>query len=262
MHMRIHRLIDYARIGGVRVAVPLFNSMFVGAGPLAKLSREEVRFPFHIRVRTSDYSCYRQIFVDQEYAFETCRHPLVIIDAGANIGLASIYFANRFREARIFAIEPERSNFRILSRNCEPYEQITAIDAALWHENTEVQLVDPGTGKWGFMSEAVGRKGGSTRRDHHLARGLTVDHLFDKYEIDHVDILKIDIEGSEKEVFSERPTWLHKVDTLVIETHDWLRPGCERSVNLATSDFDDRWRLGENQIITRRRGCVVRRRVH
>ena len=55
--MRIHRLFDNAGIGGFRVEFPLLNSLIVRAGPLAKVSRDDVEFVFHIRVRTSDYSC-------------------------------------------------------------------------------------------------------------------------------------------------------------------------------------------------------------
>ena len=60
----------------------------------------------------------------KEYDFAVDR-PSVIIDAGANIGLASIWFASKFPEARILAIEPEKSNYELLVRNVEPLHHVT-----------------------------------------------------------------------------------------------------------------------------------------
>ena len=85
--------------------------------------------------------------------FEVEKPPRTLVDAGANIGLASLYFANRFPSANIIAIEPEQSNFDLLRKNVAPYETITPIRAALWHENGIIKLVDPERlGKWGFMT--------------------------------------------------------------------------------------------------------------
>jgi FkbM family methyltransferase len=80
--------------------------------------------------------------------------PEFIIDAGANIGLASVYFASRFPNARILAIEPERKNFEILVKNVERYPNVQPILGALWGERAEVEVVDRGLGNWGFMIEA------------------------------------------------------------------------------------------------------------
>lgn len=44
-----------------------------------------------------------------------------IIDAGANIGLTSVYLANRFPNARILALEVDQQNFELLAENARPY---------------------------------------------------------------------------------------------------------------------------------------------
>ena len=118
MRARLERLVGYLRIGGLGAAVPLLRSMISDGYHVATIRRRDVRHPFSIRVRTSDYSCFRQVFVLQEYALDARWQPKTIVDAGANIGLASIYFANAFPSSRIVAVEPERGNFRLLQKNC------------------------------------------------------------------------------------------------------------------------------------------------
>ena len=70
--------------------------------------------------------------------------PPVIIDAGANVGLSAVFYANRFPNARIIAIEPEPSNYEMLKRNVVPYSNVTPVQAALWKENGPLRLFDTG----------------------------------------------------------------------------------------------------------------------
>ncbi len=205
MNRRARRLIDYFRIGGIRIAIPMLKSAIGGFSPLAKISRDDAQYPFYIRVQTSDYHCYKQIFDQQEYSFRTSRQPQTIIDVGANIGLASIYFANKFPRARIISIEPELSNFQLLERNTDPYERIIPVRGALWDEEAELQLVDPGNGEWGYITQQSDREDEHLGRLHEQANGLPMKSLLDEFGIERIDILKVDIEGSEREVFSGRP---------------------------------------------------------
>jgi len=56
------------------------------------------------------------------------------------------------------------------------------------------------------------------------------------FSIDYIDLLKIDIEGSEKEVF-EACDWQDRLDSIVIELHDRFKPGCSQVVNRALQGF-------------------------
>ena len=117
-----------------------------------KANRKHCRHPLWLRVPSSDVRTCKKIFVDQEYDFLMDPPPVAIIDAGANIGLASIYFASKYPAARVIAIEPEQSNFELLQKNVAPYSNIIPLQAALWNTNEEINLIDPGLGKWGFMT--------------------------------------------------------------------------------------------------------------
>jgi len=83
-----------------------------------------IRHPIHLRLRTSDVSLLDEIILNAEYACETFSAPRVIIDAGANIGLASVFYANRYPRAKIIAIEPEQSNFDVLKKNTSHYSNV------------------------------------------------------------------------------------------------------------------------------------------
>ena len=67
-------------------------------------------------------------------------------------------------------------------------------------------------------------------------RAVTMDTVMRETGIDSIDLLKVDIEGAEIEIFKSCP-WIRKVRVLTIELHDRLRPGCTWAVKNATKDF-------------------------
>lgn len=204
--------------------------------------------PFYLRSATSDAQTFRQIFIYNEYEFSLVAPPRVIIDAGANIGLATLYFASLYPSARIIAIEPEPSNFALLQANVENYPNITAIQAAIWNKNEVLQLSDPGRGHWGFQIMA---KENASQDSQYDVQGMTLDDIMATYELDYIDYLKIDIEGAELEVFQDKPGWVSKVGVMVLELHDRDRPGCRESFFGNIDGFDHIRELGENVIAAR-----------
>src|SRR5258708_5068257 len=83
--------------------------------------------PIYLRLKTSDLNAYDKVFLKHDYQFPVSGTPEVIVDAGANIGFASIYFARQYPNAKIIAIEAERSNFELLERNVRPFKNIIPV---------------------------------------------------------------------------------------------------------------------------------------
>ena len=244
---------------GVRGLVSIVRAKITNTLTVLETTRPEIKFPFYLRLPSSDVLTYEQVFINQEYDFEVRRAPRIIIDAGANIGLVSIYFANTFPNSEIFAIEPEEHNFEILRRNVAPYGNIIPIHGALWSENKDLDLVDPGLGKWGFMTQGDDIDNESLGKKCHRVRGMTVDRIMEEQRIESIDILKIDIEGAEREIFFDSSSWIGKVDALIVELHERMKSGCNRSFYNGTNGFDEEWRQGENICLTRSKGCLRKR---
>lgn len=218
---------------------------------LYKQTRKDIKHPFYIRIPSTDIPTFEQIFLNQEYDFLVEKQPEVIIDAGANIGLASIYFANKFPDTKIIAIEPEKDNFELLKTNIAPYPNIIPIQAALWGQIGEINLVDSGLGSWAFTTEEKGASSNSTSNLYHKVRAITVDQIIKDYKLTKIDILKIDIEGAEKEVFMSSKSWIDRVDALIIELHEHIKPGCNQSFYNASKSFNNEWQQGENVFLSK-----------
>ena len=60
-----------------------------------------------------------------------------------------------------------------------------------------------------------------------IVKGITIPMILQMHGIDHIDILKLDIEGAEYRVFENNfDEWINKVDQIIIELHDRYQPGC------------------------------------
>ncbi len=205
-----------------------------------------VKHHVHLRKNTSDIPAFEQVFITREYDFEPGCDPSVIIDAGANIGLASVYFANRYPGARILAIEPEPGNYQMLKKNTGHYANVTPIHAALWFEDTELSIFDKGKGAWAF-TVAEQKTGGIGK-----TMAISMAHLIKAYDLPYIDILKIDIEGAEKELFSSNyDEWLPKVRVLVIELHDHYKQGTSRQFFETISKYRFSFHATEDRLLLR-----------
>jgi FkbM family methyltransferase len=190
--------------------------------------------PIYVRTATSDFSVAVSSLVDSEFGHVDSLDPSVIVDAGANIGASAIYFAKRYPHAKVFAIEPERENYEILLMNVRRHRNIIPIQAALWGSSGTRMLQDRLTGPWGYtIAETINRVESTGQR----IDCITIASLLDEYKIEHVDILKLDIEGGEKDVLENSVDWIDKVNVITAELHDRICMGCERAFHLATRDF-------------------------
>lgn len=255
---RVKTVKSIYEIAGIRGLFAFLLSKMLGSLVRPRVCRiftDGVAEPLYVRIPSSDALTYYQVFKDREYDLKVDRSPETIIDAGANIGLASIYFAVRFPSATIIAIEPEQSNFEMLKKNVAPYLNIVPINAALWNENKEIRLLDPGLGNSGFMT--ANDDGQDAAESGLMVPAITVDRIMQQYRVERIDIFKIDVEGAEMEIFEEPSLWIDKVDSLVVELHERMRPGSSVTFNRAIAEFKSKWVAGENVCATREGGCLV-----
>jgi FkbM family methyltransferase len=228
-----HGFTHYYRHFGIRGVLAISAHRALGRPKEITVYVPGTRNPIHLRLRTTDQFLFAEILLHGAYAFDLPFYPRTIVDAGANIGMASLYFANTYPEARIIAIEPESSNFEVLVRNVRSYPAIIPVHAALWNREGEISVSqpDPSTGATGNWAFAV-HDGSGTK-----VRAMTMQTLMNEMHLRSIDLLKVDIEGAEKEVF-EGCNWMDRVRCLMIELHDRLKPGCSEAVESVTREFN------------------------
>lgn len=182
-----------------------------------------------LRRKSTDLSVFTQVFLNQEYRpvidfidrHWSRERVLEIVDAGGYTGMTTIYFRQFFQKARVIILEPNTRNFELLKRNIEVnhLENVFPICAGLW--NTDTKLAEGEKfrdgGEWSF---AVRPAGGA---DKEIVDGISFDSLMKRYAMDSVDILKMDVEGAEREIFQDEEQvsrLLSRVRCIAIEIHE------------------------------------------
>src|SRR5437868_609276 len=155
----------------------------------------------------SDIATFKEVLVRKDYDIELNFEPKRIIDAGANIGLTAVFFSNKFPNAEIIAIEPNTENFSIMNKNISHYPNVKAIQSAVWSKEANLQIVDEGRGSDGFIVKETSDGG---------FKALGVADIMKQAGWENIDILKMDVEGSEKEIFEGNyQDWLPKTKVLI-----------------------------------------------
>lgn len=178
---------------------------------------------------SSDFEVFKQIFSFKEYlpvvnaykhnfsnAADYCPN---IIDAGSNIGLTSLFFMDYFDNPNIICIEPEPENFRVLEFNLNRNRnsKTVKINGAIWSSNCKIEIVSDfrDRSNWSFRVEETD--------DTNAISAYTINQLIADNDFKILDILKIDIEGTEKQVFtspSSNLDFLKITKCIAVEIHD------------------------------------------
>lgn len=199
--------------------------------------------PFvEVRVNSTDLPTLRQVFFDEEYRFNL-NNPSTIIDLGANVGYASLYFKLHNPNATIIAVEPDINNFNQLVRNTKKFKEIHCINKAVWSDERELYLdISPSLGDWGIQVTEEVKK--------NKVQTISIPKLMQEFNLKSIDVLKIDIETAEEEIFKDCG-WINHVKILVVETHDRFKEASSNNFIKAISKLP-RFNIalsGENIVI-------------
>jgi FkbM family methyltransferase len=236
----------YLRNFGIVFFVKYVAYKLTGLFPILYFINENIKHPIKLRNCSSDIFVCQQILINRKYDVQDNKLPKVIVDAGANIGCASIWFANKYPNAKVIAIEAQAENFKLLKENVFPYKNIIPIYAALWSKDDISLSIELEYGK-GFDGFTVHES-----NDNTSVKTITIRKIMRDFNLEHIDILKIDIEGAEKEVFEESKEWVYKIGTILVELHDRKKSGCSRAFYAATNDIQfNEWNQGELVCLSR-----------
>jgi FkbM family methyltransferase len=161
---------------------------------------------------------FGEIFVRGTYFFRSMAEHPVIIDAGANIGRATLYFKYIYPEATIYAFEPDKKSFQVLEKNIKEnrLENVHAFNIALSDKKGKITF---------YTSENSGDlemsiiKGRNNRNSNEVT--VQADSLVSYIKHKEIDLIKMDIEGAEKIVLQDlyKKNGFGNVKQFIIEFH-------------------------------------------
>lgn len=170
----------------------------------------------------------------------------VIVDAGANIGMETVRMRHFFPQARVLAIEASAENYSVLARNAaEDNGFVETLNNGVW--SGEVALrVQPGPTNEGFSVRPV--EPGEPADLQAIGMNAVLNRVGGE-----IDILKMDIEGSEYEVFLHNTEWVDHVKAFVFECPDRDHPGAAAQIFRTLAHLPlDTFISGENLVLIRK----------
>ncbi len=243
----------------LRAAIALNLRDAVQLGP-AVLLRHLARFsaePIHtvslrhhgkiaIRRHESDLSVLREVF--GERAYDVTRHAHladrlarryrailaagrrpIVVDCGANIGAATIAFAETWPRAAFIAIEPDPGNAAMARRNLVGTPNHLVLEAAIGSVPGHAALSNDGDGfAWGVRTTRAQQGVPIISMEQALAYVPNAEPF----------VCKIDIEGFEEDLFARDTSWIDRFEIIMVEPHDWLLPGRRSSRHLQRAMAD------------------------
>lgn len=155
----------------------------------------------------SFYFEYEQIFRKKLYSFLTSEEHPIIIDCGAHVGLASIFFSLNYSKAHIYSFEADPDIYNLFIKNIKSIkcENIIPHNKAVW------------THDYGVNFSRSGDDSGHISDEGENLPSIRLKNYINNFE--RVDLLKLDVEGSENDILNDCRHVLHKVKCIIAEIH-------------------------------------------
>lgn len=182
----------------------------------------EQTYPVDLRAGTADEQVFVQIWQAGDYdlstlpgvwpriwrSYQAIERPR-IIDGGAHIGLAAVWFSLVFPRAEVISIEPEEENFARLTANTRALRRVWPVRAALGERFGRAIVTDPGEGNWAYQA----------RPAPNGTANLLMLPIAEFVDPARIFMVKLDIEGAEEGVMRTAGDWLANVPVVILEVH-------------------------------------------
>ena len=190
---------------------------------------------FLLRPNSSDSYVFEQVIEHLEYlplynhieALNLNNKINTIIDAGANVGLTTLFFSHYFPTANIISVEADYFNCIELERNIVANglkEKVIGLHKALWNKNNvTLKITSDFRDHESWSRRVQDTKLEKESDEFNCVSSITIKKIIEEYHLKTIDILKIDIEGAEKELFSD-PCFIQTIARttrfIALEIHD------------------------------------------
>jgi FkbM family methyltransferase len=190
-----------------------------------------------IRRNRWDAEIVREIFFARPYTrhVQLPSEP-VVVDVGGYIGDFALYAVKYLGAARVVAYEPTQENYSMLRRNVELNgydDRITTVRKAVGASGETVLNVQKLGGDEVHVSAYW-----YPEAERRALPSVSLTELLDTHGLDSVDLLKVDCEGGEYDIFPGTPdAAFDRIDNIVFEYHaiDGYRPKLDRVMSRLTS---------------------------
>lgn len=239
LYQKVSKVPNYVRrfgpVDGLRLLAKIERRLPPRANQVCAIRVPGYPNELALRPQTSDHATFWQCLVRFQYdisgfpqasrLMETYRDLLrrgvrpLIVDCGANVGLASVWFATSFPEALIYAIEPDEHNVGLLRRNTATFgDRVQILKGAVWSEAGMVRITNPGAGSAAFRVDDCDATSETS------IRAYSIDEICALAGNAEPFIVKIDIEGAQGRLFSANTDWVGRTSLIALELDDWQLP--------------------------------------
>ncbi len=192
------------------------------------------------------WSLFREIFLEHSYLHPGFYQPKpgdCVVDMGANIGFFAVQAATQARGIQVHCFEPSARNRQFLERNIranglQSSVKVYPVGVLNRHETLTLHHACQMGGS-SLFSEQASDPSGIDEFVRCIPATEALEEVLKESPSGRIQFLKIDIEGAEIEVLEEIPPWLwSKIDRVVLEYHNAIRPGClDRCLDVLRQHF-------------------------
>jgi len=182
-------------------------------------------FKFKVRTGTSDIKIITELLIHKVYnkilSNKDFDSEVLVVDIGAHIGVFSVVAASKFKKGKVFCFEPLPANYKLLRENI----RTNALKGRVFAVQ---KAISARTGKSVLLGNYDDTGGGSLYLSGNSSfakvktriETVTLPDIFRIFSISHIDLLKLDCEGCEYEIFYATPKeYLQEISEMIIEYH-------------------------------------------
>tara|TARA_Y100000310_G_scaffold322793_1_gene382287 strand:+ start:440 stop:1147 length:708 start_codon:yes stop_codon:yes gene_type:complete len=191
-----------------------------------------------------------------EYGLKTAvfeREPKHIIDVGANFGWFALLVTEEYPSCNVYAYELMQENVNVFKDLHKESKNVKIFNAAVIGGNKVTSILQHPTNVGGHRALFAGNTSFLSEHRHidkpksnKVPKQITITEIISDFEIDYIDFLKMDCEGSEYEIFEYifKNDLCGKILNLAMEVHGTTYKEYPALISNLREQFDEFRQIG------------------
>lgn len=185
------------------------------------------------------HSLKREIWNQEIYHFDSRKSNPLILDIGSHIGISLLYFKSKYPDSIILSFEPNPISFEILNENIanNGLKDITSVNKAISSSDCVKTLyIDNTNENWNSNSSLLEKSWSGRENSKPINVSCTRLDTYIK-DIETIDMLKIDTEGTELDILNSHKNILNRVENISVEYHPNKRNRIDKLIAILNPHF-------------------------